>query len=572
MKSTKWKCSLALSLGLFASHARGEGEWISPSAPPALANSATALGQPIARAGGTSTETPSAPAASLGRPLAAATTAAAEPGSIRPASFIASANPEPFYRGAAPEPLPTQPTPVGKGTELISAPKGIDSPPLATGPIVPVPAPGPCAIDPCLHANPCLPANLCDCPCGAHMGWFDGCGACCHPGNRLYVSAEYLLWGVKGSPLPALATTSTINNFNFNSGPPFNGALGTQGTSVLIGDNNAGTGARSGLRGTVGYWFTDDHCIGLEVGGFFLGDKNNNYVAQSFGNQLIGRPFADSSIGVQNVEATAGHVTFAPRQDGMGNTITFSPTTLGGSVNVQHTSSFYGWEANLRTTAFCGPRYYVDFLLGYRGLALDESLSINESLMFLNDVTFAVNGVPGGVVFPQGSTFFLGDRFSTQNRFYGVQIGTNMEFKLGKSPWTLGLTGKVGLGDTQEVVNIMGGTVQNVPPGPSAAFPGGLLAQPSNIGRYTRDQFSVVPEFGMTIGYNCNEHWKIFAGYNFLYWSNVVRPGNQVDPTVDGRFLAKGMTPPADAIHPAFSWHSSDFWAQGFTVGLEFRY
>jgi hypothetical protein len=61
------------------------------------------------------------------------------------------------------------------------------------------------------------------------------------------------------------------------------------------------------------------------------------------------------------------------------------------------------------------------------------------------------------------------------------------------------------------------------------------------------------------------------VGYNFLYWSNVIRPGNQVD-----RVINPNLLPPANGLggpnRPTFEFHGSDFWAQGVSFGLEFRY
>ena len=62
---------------------------------------------------------------------------------------------------------------------------------------------------------------------------------------------------------------------------------------------------------------------------------------------------------------------------------------------------------------------------------------------------------------------------------------------------------------------------------------GGLLALSSNIGTFHKNSFSVVPEVDATLSYHINEHWRLFAGYDLLYWTNVVRPGQQIDRTLD---------------------------------------
>jgi hypothetical protein len=80
----------------------------------------------------------------------------------------------------------------------------------------------------------------------------------------------------------------------------------------------------------------------------------------------------------------------------------------------------------------------------------------------------------------------------------------------------------------------------------------------------------VVPEVGVTLGYQFNDHIRAFAGYNFLYWNNVARAGNQVDTSVNTNLLAPPLG--GGPSRPAFSFNGSEFWAQGVTFGIEFRY
>jgi hypothetical protein len=358
-------------------------------------------------------------------------------------------------------------------------------------------------------------------------------GACCGDGccfsNRFYGSAEYLLWWVRGSPLPPLVTTGPTSD-------AIPGALGQANTQVLFGGSTVGTGARSGLRGTIGYWFNDDHTLGVEVGGFYLGSRSNNFSATSFGSPLLARPFVDAATGKETVEIVA------------------APGVLAGTIAVSNRSEFGGYEANVRSNLWCGCDWYVDGLLGYRYLALDESLSVNENLT---------------VLLPGGGGFVVNDRFAVHNNFYGTQVGLAGEYRIGA--WSIGLKTTVALGPTQQIVDITGNT-RISPPGGAAPsnLAGGLLALPSNIGRHTRDIFGVVPEVGLNVGYQVCNHVRVFAGYNFLYWNSVVRPGNEVD-----RMISTGMIPPpisGGPMRPAFAFRGSEFWAQGATFGVEFRY
>ena len=112
--------------------------------------------------------------------------------------------------------------------------------------------------------------------------------------------------------------------------------------------------------------------------------------------------------------------------------------------------------------------------------------------------------------------------------------------------------------------------------GPTETFPGGYFALPTNIGHHTRTVFAVVPEVGLNVGYRITPWASVFVGYTFLYANDVVRPGNQINRNINptqsvswggGKFLN-----PQGPAEPSFKFNSSDFWAQGINVGLDFRF
>ena len=99
----------------------------------------------------------------------------------------------------------------------------------------------------------------------------------------------------------------------------------------------------------------------------------------------------------------------------------------------------------------------------------------------------------------------------------------------------------------------------------------GLLAQTSNIGTYTQNEFAVVPEFDLMIGYQMTEQVKLSIGYTAIYWSNVVRPGDQIDLDVHPDLMppATGFT---SGTHPTFAFDTTDYWVQGISFGGEYRW
>ena len=550
--SRLWMTALALSLGFLAAQASAdEGAW--GTAPAAAA---AQLGRPVVGQAAASFAAP----AQLDRPRPMgdswATPAAASDGQIRPVDYA------PIYRGQMGDAKPLPPGPPS-GDDASLAPRNWQRPSpdqmIVAAP--PDPAPdGTCGTggrcdNSCGHrplrslfgwigafcgckegcdgcddfdggvgnCNAACGGGI-DGDCGAGQGVF-GCGGCCPPASRFYASTEYLLWWTKGANLPPLVTAGS-------AGDPASGAnvgaLGLPGTAILYGNDDVNNEARSGARFMVGYWFGDGRLLGIEGGGFFLGRQTSSFTAASNGTPILARPFFNAVTGLQDSELVA------------------APGIVAGSVTARTSNSFYGAEANLRSNLLCGPCWNLDVIAGYRYLGLDDDLSISESLQALQvPVVFALN-----------------DSFQVHNRFNGGQIGFESEWR--RNRWSLDLKAKVALGDVSESVNINGSTVAN---GAFAAH--GLLAEPSNIGSYHRDRFAVSPDIGLNLGYQVTDHMRAFVGYDYLYLSDVVRAADQVDLRVNPNQLRGVAGGPA---LPAFNFHSSDFWAQGVSFGLEFRY
>jgi hypothetical protein len=368
-------------------------------------------------------------------------------------------------------------------------------------------------------------------------GW--GCGGCCYPGNRFYASAEYLLWWTRGMHLPPLVTTGSIADAD-------PGALGQPHTQILYGDQYVLNGVRSGARFNAGWWFTDDHCIGIDGGFLFLGKTSSNFFANSTGSPGLYRPF---------INMTPGDNTFGQEvREIIAQSVTKLGNAAAGAVTVHSDTSFWGGDINLRSNLCCNCNSFIDVLVGYRTLGLDDNFYLQEQ------VTSLVTTAPGSVI--------VTDRFSTRNHFNGGQLGIAGEARWGR--FTFGGWTKVGMGVTRQTVNINGTTViGGTGTTADGTYPFGILAAPSNSGSYSRDVFTVVPEVGLNIGYFLNDHVRIFMGYTFLYWSNVARAGDQIDRRVDANQFQPAT---GTGSFPAFAFNGTGWWAQGLNWGVEFRY
>jgi hypothetical protein len=360
-----------------------------------------------------------------------------------------------------------------------------------------------------------------------------------HRPERFWVRGEYLLWYIKNSNFPPLITT----------GDPTTdrpGALSVPGTRVLFGSEGEDNKDRSGARITAGWWLDEDEFLGLEASYFVLGSRSIGRAAVSsgdVGSPVLARPFFD---------------VLAGRED---SSLVAFPTVAGGAVAAYAHSFLQGAEANAVCGLCCGEAYRVEALAGFRWLDLDEDLEVTERAQL----------TPTAPRFP-GALIGVSDRFGVRNDFYGGQVGLRAELRHNRL--FAGVYGKVALGFTHERVDASGATVINTPGAGITAVNSGLLALATNSGQFTRDRFAVVPEVGVNLGYRVTEHFRIFAGYTFLYWSEVVRPGDQIDRSLNPTLIPTSQMAGtlAGPRRPIMPLSGTDFWAHGLSVGLELRY
>jgi hypothetical protein len=212
-----------------------------------------------------------------------------------------------------------------------------------------------------------------------------------------------------------------------------------------------------------------------------------------------------------------------------------------------------------------GPCSRLDLLVGFRYLDLDERLDLAEAFARTPDSNPGV-GVPAvsGVVT---------DQFHTQNRFYGGQVGFDWEARFGR--WFTDVKGKLAIGAMHSSVTIAGAQQVTFADGSRQTFPGGLLALPGNIGTFSDTKFALVPEATVALGYHVTPRLRATVGYNLLYVSHVLRPGDQIDPGLDvtriPNFPVPGATP-LPVVRPAPTLRGSDYWVQGITLGLQYTW
>jgi hypothetical protein len=161
------------------------------------------------------------------------------------------------------------------------------------------------------------------------------------------------------------------------------------------------------------------------------------------------------------------------------------------------------------------------------------------------------------------------DSFDADNDFHGAEVGLLLEMFSGR--WTIEMLGKCALGINHQEVTIDGFISNSAAGVPPAFFPGGFLALPSNIGVFAQDEFAVIPEAHVKVKYDLWTNLRLTAGYRFIYLSEVVRPGDQIDLNITTAQLPPaGPGPPGSS--PMHTFNSTSVWMHGVDVGLEWLY
>jgi len=352
-----------------------------------------------------------------------------------------------------------------------------------------------------------------------------------------WVTFEYMHAWARGRGLPPLVTTSP---------PGFNGLLPTAG--VLFGDEYVGSALQASGRVSFGGWLDEERSVGLGGRFFGLEGDSTRYAAASdgAGNPLLARPFYNTDPGVNAADSLV--VSAVALRTG---------SVLAAADNEVLSADVYIRNAVLRATD-----RRVDLLVGYHLTRVDDSLSIYNRMTQI-----------GGVI-PAGTVFEFEDLFDVHNEFHGAELGLQSEFDRG--PFTLSMLGKLSMGNMRQTLTISGRSSRTPPGGPTTNFTGGLLALGDNLGTYSQNQFSIIPEAEFKVICRITERLEASIGYSLVYWSDVALAGQQIDmssgqPTVNFRQALGGtLVGPSNPVFTGF--RDTDFWVQGLSIGFTLKH
>ncbi len=351
---------------------------------------------------------------------------------------------------------------------------------------------------------------------------------------RWWLSGEYLLGFTRSASLPPVVSTGPVQSA---------GILSAGGTPLGAGPQDFG--GVSGFRVSGGVWLDSCRAYALDWGVFFLPRQQITNTFSGTPGQVLARPFFDTALNVEN----------SRRID--------SPGLFAGSVTTATRSLFWGGEFGARVRVIETPTLSLEHLFHFRYYALEESFAAEDQS----------SALAGGVVTFNGQAFGpparvrVNDFFSVQNRFYGGSGGLRLMWTPGR--WEVRVDGRMAVGAMQQNLTIEGTTRLENAGGTATTRPGFYTAaQVPN--RFTNYRFSLAPDVQARVGYRLTDWLTVSAGYQFLYLTNVARPGDQIS-----RRLNTGQIPSSQSFGAAApglpalpNVVSSDYWMHGLTAGL----
>ncbi len=388
-------------------------------------------------------------------------------------------------------------------------------------------------------------------------------GACfdagLQPNIRIWSDAEYLLWWSRKAPLPVpLVTTGSLDDL-------VPAALDQPNTHTLFGNGSLENKMQSGFRLAARYWLGNRNNYAIEGTGFYLPKLTNCNFSKSSdstsGLPILGIPFFNAAK-LPLPASSGGWILI----DNAGETalLASNGTSNFGNIYIYSSSKLWDIELNGIFNFWSRKNSRLSALIGALYTDLSETLNLDY---FTQQV-----GFPNGIF----RSTSIADQFSTKNQFYGGQLGIRAEWS--KKWFFVNFLGKIAIGNMNEKVQINGSFVDS---NPIAYFhyghgSSGIFAQPTNIGSHVKNQLAFIPQITARIGVNLIKELRLSTGYDFFLMSSVVRPGNEIDRSINETQAGPGPSGTKPTLTgkplPKKQMDSTVYWAQGLNIGLEFRF
>jgi hypothetical protein len=347
-----------------------------------------------------------------------------------------------------------------------------------------------------------------------------------------FVRFEYLCWWMKDAPLPAPLVTSGT--------PSGRGIIGALGTSVLAGAGQQSFGGLSGGRLRWLEWTDSEGDYGVEVGIFYFEHHAVHFQesAAASGNSVLAIPFIDVSSG-------------SPQASSL---VLAQPGVSSGTAALVNGTQLWGGDFNFALNL---DDWLGDTSTNVRLLTGLNTVDLNESLQLITDSTSASGAAHHS------------DIFAARSNFLGIDLAAVVGQRWRRAYFELIPKFSIGANVTTDYI-----AAQDVSPAlfsvnaPRVVYNSheGTFAQPSNIGHYWPTFFSVMPQLQARTTYRLCSHCSLTMAYDGLFWTNVLRPGGMIDPQINPTQITGNLV---GQRQPVRAFNTGNFWAQGFSGGLQ---
>lgn len=298
--------------------------------------------------------------------------------------------------------------------------------------------------------------------------------------RRFWANAEYLALWTKDAPAPDFPLLTLGDN---GAGTPAPGALGDPATTNLYKARDADYGVTHGTRLSFGAWIDEERRWGVEASGTWT-----------------------------PVETEGHRIDFPVLPAGF---LVFTPFTLESNGPPRNLAIFLSVGAPDYFEDRFSTQFWSSGVEGLRNFKRTEHWSFTAragfTFMSLED------DYRHAYYLSVGAPFVTRDRFNTINRFYGANLGVDIEFKSGRF-YAL-MKPHIALGVNEQQLRIRGASAASG----FASSDVGIFAARSNLGDHHRARFGAAPGIDLKGGVTINKHLDFKVGYTLTYWTDVIR-------------------------------------------------
>ena len=299
---------------------------------------------------------------------------------------------------------------------------------------------------------------------------------------------------------------------------------------------------RSGFRTTFGMWLDDCHSWDVEFDYLSLGERSNEFSMFSTGFPILARPFFNVQTNAQASELVAYPGTVRGNRRGQCQDL-----LSGRRRNVQPQSMLLqfvlrivrlGCEETCGGAATCCPPLLhccrTDLLVGFRYYNLSDFVGVTENLRVTQPGPSQDTTIASQRQLPRPQRFLRErNRLAHADLSRPMVVGNPDEDRDGQQPSDHH--------HRRPNHHYAAGRID------ARLYDAGILAGGTNSGVYQRDQFTVIPQLGLELGYQVSCHWRAYLGYDLLYWGAVAQAADQIDLNLDPRNFPP-ITPTGPAL------------------------